>query len=80
MSKIIFMEEGTVSFIVPARDESMPINPATGEKFTIEEIAKKDVPTGLKYKIIDDADLPTDKSFRNAWVVDEADLTDGVGE
>jgi len=70
MSKIIFMEEGTVSFIVPARDESMPINPATGKKFT----------TGLKYKIIDDADLPTDKSFRNAWVVDEADLTDGVGE
>jgi len=79
MSKIIFIEEGTVSFIVPARDESMPINSATGEKFTIEEIAKKDVPTGLKYKIIDDADLPTDESFRDAWTVDESDLTDGVG-
>jgi hypothetical protein len=46
---------------------------------TIEEIAAKDVPTGKPYKIVDVADIPTDREWRNEWVVDEADLTDGVG-
>jgi hypothetical protein len=46
---------------------------------TMEELAKKDVPTGLKYKIVEDSDIPTDRSFRDAWEVDEAELTDGVG-
>lgn len=45
----------------------------------MEEIAKKDVPTGKKYKIVDDSEIPANKNFRDAWVVDEADLTDGVG-
>ena len=47
---------------------------------TMEELAKKDVPTGLKYKIVEDSVIPTDRSFRNAWEIDEAELTDGVGE
>ena len=47
---------------------------------TMEELAQKDVPKGLKYKIIEDSDIPSDRSFRNAWEVDEAELTDGVGE
>jgi hypothetical protein len=46
---------------------------------TIEEIAAKDVPTGLPYKIVDAAYIPTDRSARDLWAVDEADLTDGVG-
>jgi len=46
---------------------------------TIEEIAAKDVPTGKAYKIVDVADIPTDRQWRNEWTVDEADLTDGVG-
>ena len=55
------------------------INPETGKVWTVEEIAKKDVPTGKKYKIVEDSEIPTDRSFRDAWVVDESDLTDGVG-
>jgi len=46
---------------------------------TIEQIAAKDVPTGKAYKIVDAADIPTDREWRNKWTVDEADLTDGVG-
>jgi len=46
---------------------------------TIEELAQLCVPTGLKYKIVEDSYLPNDHSFRNAWEVDEAELTDGVG-
>ena len=30
----------------------------------------KDVPTGYKYKIVEEEDLPTDRSFRDAWTVD----------
>ena len=69
-------EEGIVSIMTPVFKE---INPETGKIWTIEEIAKKDVPTGQKYKIVEDSDVPTDRSFRDAWIVDEADLTDGVG-
>ncbi len=56
------------------------INPSTNLEWTDEEIAKKDTPTGKKYGFIEESDLPSDDSFRNAWTVDEADLTDGVGE
>lgn len=66
--RIIFKnDEGGVSVIIP-----------TG-LLSLEETAKKDVPTGKPYKIIDKSELP-DRSMRDAWTVDEADLTDGVGE
>nr|BAR26425.1 hypothetical protein [uncultured Mediterranean phage uvMED]BAR26488.1 hypothetical protein [uncultured Mediterranean phage uvMED] len=77
MRVVYRQEDGTVAIIAPSLTE---INPATGNIWTIEEIAAKDVPTGLKYKIIEDSDVPTDRSFRNSWTVDESDLTDGVGE
>jgi len=47
---------------------------------TVEQIALKDVPTGLKYKIVNVSDISSDRTFRNAWTIDEAELTDGVGE
>ena len=61
--------EGTVSIITPSPKWSG----------TMEKLAQKDVPTGLKYKIVEDSIIPTDRSFRNAWEVDESELTDGVG-
>lgn len=77
MSKILYKKDsGIVSILTPILTE---INPSTGVEWTIEEIAAKDVPTGKKYKIVDDSDIPTDRAFRDAWTVDEADLTDGVG-
>ena len=69
-TRIIYStDEGGVSIIVPA--------PECG--LTIEEIAAKDVPAGKPYKIVDVSEIPTDRSQRNAWTVDEAELTDGVG-
>ena len=56
------------------------IAPSPNEKRSLDEIAKKDVPTGLKYKIVDVAEVSSDRTFRNAWEIDEAELTDGVGE
>lgn len=46
---------------------------------TIKEIAEKDVPEGVPYKIVDVSEIPTDRTFRNAWNIDESELTDGVG-
>lgn len=45
---------------------------------SIEEIAAKDVPTGVPYRIIDAADVPNDRTFRAAWDADFA-IYDGVG-
>lgn len=57
-SRIIYPNNnGGVSIIVPA--------PECG--LTIEEIAAKDVPAGKPYKIVDVADIPSDRTFRNAW-------------
>ena len=49
--------DGGVAVIVPA--------PECG--LTIEEIAAKDVPQGKTFQIIDAADQPSDRTFRNAW-------------
>ena len=77
MTRIIYKQDnGRVAIMQPCTWET---NPATGKKFTVEELAQKDVPTGKKYKIIEESDIPSDRTFRNAWTVDESDLTDGVG-
>ena len=34
---------------------------------TVDEIAKMTVPNGVKYKIIDQGDLPADKTWIDAW-------------
>jgi len=61
-SRIIYPnDEGGVSIIIPA--------PECG--LTIEEIAAKDVPAGKPYKIVDVTDIPTDRTFRNAWEYQE---------
>jgi hypothetical protein len=59
-SRIIFEnDEGGVSIIIPA--------PSAG--LTIEQIAKKDVPAGKEYWIVDASDIPSDRTFRNAWSI-----------
>tara|TARA_R100000278_G_scaffold93385_1_gene71298 strand:+ start:597 stop:839 length:243 start_codon:yes stop_codon:yes gene_type:complete len=76
--RIIYRQDsGIASVITPIFKD---INPNTGLVYTVDEIAKKAVPKGYKYKIVEDSDVPTDRSFRDAWTVDESDLTDGVGE
>ncbi len=34
---------------------------------TMEELAKKDVPDGRPYYIVEDDAVPSDRIFRNAW-------------
>jgi hypothetical protein len=53
------------------------ITPSSGRD--PNQVARKDVPTGLPYKIVPASDIPTDRTLRDQWTVDIADLTDGVG-
>ena len=76
--KIIYLQDnGVVAVVSPIIGA---INPDTEKQWTIEEIAKKHIPTGKKYKIVEDSEISSDRSFRMAWTVDESDLTDGIGE
>jgi hypothetical protein len=63
-------EEGGVVILIPS--------PECLTERTIEEIAAKDVPAGVPYKIISADDIPSDRTFRNAWEV-QIDVPDGVG-
>lgn len=47
--------EGGVAVIIPS-----------GE-LPIDEVAAKDVPEGVEYKIVDVSEVPSDRTFRNAW-------------
>ena len=53
MKRIIYKTpEGGVAVIIPA--ESI-------------EACMKDIPEGAEYKIVDTADVPSDRTFRAAW-------------
>ena len=60
MYRIIYpTDEGGVAVIVPSAEYLTD--------HTIEELAAKDVPAGKPHKIVDVADIPSDRTFRNAW-------------
>lgn len=68
--RIIYQNNfGGVSVIIPATNT-----------MTVKQIAAKDVPTGKPYKIVNESEVPSNRTSRDKWVVDVADLTDGVGE
>jgi hypothetical protein len=50
-------DDGGVAIIVPSAECGL----------TIAEIAAKDVPEGKPFKIVDITEIPTDRTFRNAW-------------
>jgi hypothetical protein len=43
------------------------IIPAPSWTGTLEELAEKDVPADTPYKIVDVSEIPSDRTFRNAW-------------
>ena len=56
MNRIIYKtDEGGVAVVIPA---------------VSVELAMKDIPDGVQYKIVDVADIPSDRTFRDAWTVD----------
>ena len=57
------------------QDNSIGIITPTSEALsfaTIEQIAEKDVPHNLPYWLVNTTDIPTDRTFRSAWEIDES--------
>lgn len=72
MNRIIYKtDEGGVAVIIPT--------PEALEQHGIQAIAIKDVPAGKPFKIVDVSEIPPDRTERDAWTIDEAELTDGIG-
>ena len=60
MKRIIYKTpDGGVAVLVPS--------PEYLQDHTMEDLAAKDVPEGAEYTIVDTADIPEDRTFRNAW-------------
>lgn len=71
MDRIIYARaDGGVS-IVTATDEWQG---------TLDELARKIVPCGTPYKLISQSDLPADRTWRDAWVLEDGFVPDGLGE
>jgi len=52
-------DDGGISIIIPTQEWLA--------EHTIEELAVKDVPEGKEYHIVDVSEIPSDRTFRNAW-------------
>ena len=72
-------EQKVIIYYNPKFDQLSLLWKSSRCSLTYEEVAKKDVPKGLKYKIVNESDLPSDLSFIDAWEDDFTDVTD-VGE
>lgn len=64
-------EEGGISVIHPA--------PKVLAQRSIQAIARKDVPPGKPYAIVPLNEMPEDRTFRDAWSIEDGELVDGVG-
>ena len=67
---IIYNQDNGIPAVVMPTQEAL-------DQHGIMAIAIKDVPAGKPFKIVDASELPTEP--QETWVVDEADLTDGIG-
>lgn len=56
IQRIIYPSEGGIAVITP-----FPCG------LSVEEIARKDVPAGVPYLIVNQSDLPEDTTYRAAW-------------
>jgi hypothetical protein len=72
MSKVIIYKQdnGIPAIIVPTQEAI--------DRYGIMAVAIKDVPAGKPFKIIDASELPQGIP-QEAWEIDEAELTDGIG-
>lgn len=65
--RIIFpTDDGGVAVLIPANG------------WVVAEVARKDVPAGIPYRIVDEIDIPEDRSERNLWTADFSN-PDGYG-
>ena len=65
MKRIIYKNlDNSVAILIPTQEALIFA--------TIEQIAEKDVPHNLPYWIVPTSNIPTDRTFRDAWEADES--------
>lgn len=68
MKRVIFpTDDGGVVVLIPANG------------WAVADVARKDVPAGIPYRIVDESDIPEDRSDRDLWTADFSS-PDGYGE
>lgn len=70
MQVIIYNQNNGIPAVITPAPECLKTH-------SIESIAIKDVPAGKPFKIVNASELPN--APQEAWTIDDADLTDGVG-
>ena len=63
--KIVFKNQDNSIGIITPTDEALSFA-------TVSQVAEKDVPYNLPYWIVEDSVIPTDRTFRSAWEIDES--------
>ena len=72
MNRIIYKNpDSSVSVLIPTEEALLFA--------TLEQIALKDVPEGLPFKMVNVSDIPTDRALRDYWKWDDTVTPDGVG-
>lgn len=70
--RIIYQTDaGGVAVIIPA--------PEALSQYGIEAIARKDVPAGRPFAVVDASEVPSDRTERARWTVPLEALVDGIG-
>ena len=70
--RIIFEnKDKSVGILIPSQE--------CVDLFGIEAIAKKDVPEGLPFWIVEDDFIPQDRTFRGAWEIDRETMEESHG-
>jgi len=64
MKKIIYEKDGKAYITTPA----------PWIKISIEDVAKKDVPSGCIFSIVDSESIPNERTFREAWEYSESGI------
>ena len=65
MNRIIYKnKDNSVAVLIPAQEVLDTVG--------LKSIAEKDVPHNLPYWIVPTSDIPTNRTFREAWEIDES--------
>ena len=71
MKAIIYKQDNGITAVLMPTQEVLA-------NHTIMEVAIKDIPSGKPFKIVDISELPQDIP-QEFWIIDDKDLTDGIG-
>ncbi|MFP0549280.1 hypothetical protein ACLDXX_12110 [Acinetobacter baumannii] len=63
--------DGSVAVFTPTQEAL--------DQFTLDEIAQRIVPNSVPYWIVDPSTIPSDRTFRDAWELDEISLGEPHG-